>query len=132
MIKIELDKKRRTITLRASGALTVEELKAVLKEAKTATDVFRGGQHIVLADLRGMSTMSPEAAAAFGEVIRYGREHGTALCVHMSDSSIARLQANRLAREVTPEDTGTVNVVSIEEARRVIDERYRDLSGPVV
>ena len=71
----------------------------MVPEAKRITNLFRG-EHIVLADMRGMSVLAPEAAELFGEVIRYGRMHGAVLCVHLSDSSITRLQAARLARDL--------------------------------
>jgi len=45
-----------------------------------------------------------------------------------SDSSIAKLQASRLAREASPVDNITTNVVSVDEAERLIEERYRKLS----
>jgi hypothetical protein len=129
MFKVTIDRPRPTITFRASGSLTAEELKAVYSEAKSATDTFSYGEHIVLADMRGMTARLPEASAIFGKVIKYGREHGTALCVHLSDSSVARLQTSRLAREVTPGDAVTTNVVSVQEAERMIDERHWGLKG---
>ncbi len=101
----------------------------MVPEAKRITNLFRG-EHIVLADMRGMSVLAPEAAELFGEVIRYGRMHGAVLCVHLSDSSITRLQAARLAREVQPDDAVTINVVSLEEAHRLIDERFPKLRPP--
>jgi hypothetical protein len=127
MVKVSLDRIRRTVAYRATGTLKNDELKVVLQEAKWVTDQLVGGEHIVLADLRGMAPLGQEAQALFGEVIRYGRERGTALCIHLSDSSIAKLQANRLAREVSPQDTITTNVVSLDEAERMIEERYPKL-----
>ncbi len=127
MFEVNIDRARHTITFRASGALTVEEMKKILGEAKWATDGFRGEPHLVLADMRGMSPLSPEGTALFGEVIRYGRTHGTICCVHLSDSSIARLQAARVAREASPYDDITVNVVSMEEGERIIAEKEKQL-----
>jgi hypothetical protein len=127
MIKVSLDRLQRTIAFRARGTIKASELSAVLQEAKWAMDQLASGEHIVLADLRGMAPLSPEAQAIFGEVIRYGREHGTALCIHLSDSSIAKLQASRLARDVSPQDKITINVVSLEEAERLIEERATKL-----
>ncbi len=129
MVNVTIDRVRRTITFRAVGNLTLEEVKRTLEEAKRATDLFRGGEHIVLADLRGMGVMSPDVAAVFGEVIQYGRRNGTAWCVHLSDSSVARLQASRLARDASPQDKTTINVVSLDEADKVIEEKYRQLRG---
>jgi hypothetical protein len=130
MYDATIDRARHTITFRASGVLTVEDMKNVFEETKRATDSFRGQPHLVLADMRGLAPLSPEATGIFGEVIRYGRTHGTICCVHLSDSSIARLQANRLAREASPYDDITVNVVSMEEAAKVIDEKLAGLRPP--
>jgi hypothetical protein len=127
MFEVTINRGKRLITFRASGNLTLDEMKTILDEAKWATDGFRGDPHIVLADMRGLATMSDEKQRIFGEIIRYGREHGTSLCVHLSDSSIARLQQSRLAREASPYDDVTVNVVSSEEAERMIQERLPTL-----
>ena len=130
MYEVTINRARRTILFRATGTLTIDELRKILEEAKRATNGFRGEPHVVLADMRGIATLSPEGAAIFSEVIRYGRSRGTVCCVHLSDSSVARLQANRLAREVSPYDDITVNVVSIEEAERVIEEKLEKLHPP--
>jgi hypothetical protein len=127
MLKVGVDRIRRTITFRANGTLTLEEAKMALEEAKWATHQFGGGEHIVLADMRGILPMAPDVAAVFGEVIRYGRAHGTALCVHLSDSSIAKLQASRIARESSPGDDVTINVVSLDEAEKLVEESYKKL-----
>jgi hypothetical protein len=129
MIKVNVDRHRRTITFRASGTLTLDDVKRTLDEARWATDLFKGGEHIVLADLRGMAVLSPEVATVFGEVIQYGRMNGTAWCVHLSDSSVGRLQAARLARDVSPQDKTTINVVSLDEAEKVIEEKYPKIRG---
>ena len=77
--------------------------------------------------MRGLTPLSPEGARIFGEIIKYSRARGCLACVHLSDSSIARLQAARLAREASPYDDITVNVVSIEEAQRVVEEKQGSL-----
>ena len=127
MFEVTINRGRRIITFRASGNLTLAEMEKILDEAKWATDGFKGQPHIVIADMRGMATLSPEGQRIFAEIIRYGRSHGTICCVHLSDSSIHRLQANRLAREASPYDDITVNVVSLEEAERVIEEKQAKL-----
>jgi hypothetical protein len=132
MYHVDLDKKRRVIVFRAEGTLSTTDLKDMLKECIRVTDLFKGGQHIVFADMRGLRPLQPEAAQIFGQIIRYGREHGTVLCVHISDSSIQKLQASRLAREAASDDVTTINVVSPEEGWRVVDERYHALVGPMV
>jgi hypothetical protein len=132
MFHVDLDKKRRVVMFRAEGTLSPQDLEDVLKECVRVTDMFKNGQHIVFADMRGLKPLGPEAAQILGQIIRYGREHGTVLCVHISDSSIQKLQAGRLAREASPDDVATINVVSPEEGWRVVDERYRALTGPMV
>ncbi len=127
MYEASVNRTRRLITFRGSGTITVDELKTMVEEAKWATDSFHGEPHIVLADMRGMAPLAPDATQLFGEMIKYGRERGCVCCVHLSDSSIARLQATRLAREASPYDDITVNVVSVEEAEKVIHEKQAGL-----
>jgi hypothetical protein len=130
MLYVSLDRVRRVVAVRVSGTIKIEELERVAREARWVTDQLAGGEHIVLADMRGMAPMSADAARILGELIRYGRERGTACCVHLSDSSIARLQAARLAREASPQDNITINVVSVDEAERVIEEKQKTLKRP--
>lgn len=127
MHETSVNRTRRLITFRASGTVTVDDLRGLIDEAKWATDGFRGEPHMVFADMRGMVPMSPEGTKLFVELVKYSRERGCILCAHLSDSSIARLQANRLAREASPYDDITVNVVSVEEAERVITEKLASL-----
>ncbi len=129
MFNVQVDRLNRTVRFRATGRLTLEDLQRIKKEAHAAYDQFRGAEHLVLADMRGMSPLAQEAAQIFGEVIRYGREHGTVCCVHLSDSSIARLQANRLAREASPVDEITIDVDSPDEAEKLIKEKQTKLRG---
>jgi SepF-like predicted cell division protein (DUF552 family) len=129
MFTASVDRGRRTIVFRASGTVKVDEAKRMFEEAKWAHGVFAGADHIVLADLRGLSPMADDAAAVFGELIGYGRAHGCTWCVHLSDSVVSRLQTARLAREASKDDKVTINVVSIEEADRVIEEKQAILRG---
>jgi hypothetical protein len=122
MYEAIVNRGRRLITFKASGNLTLQELQQCYEEGKWATDAFKGEQHIVLADMRGLVPLSEDKLKIFGDIIRYGRERGCIACVHLSDSSIARLQHSRIAREAAPHDTATINVVSIEEGDRVINE----------
>lgn len=127
MFEVTINRTRRTITFRASGKMTLDEVTKAYEEAVWATDSFKKLPHVVLADMRGLAPLAPDATMVFGEIIKYGRAHGTVACVHLSDSSIARLQASRLAREASPYDDVTVNVVSLEEAEKVLDEKQREL-----
>lgn len=87
-----------------------------------ATRSYGGGNHLVLADMRGLKPADPAAAEVMGSAIGYARAHGVACCAHISDSTVARLQARRLAREASPEDDVTIDVVSLEEAEQVLEE----------
>ncbi len=111
------------ITFRASGNLSLAEMKQIYEEAKWSTDVFKSEPHMVLADMRGLPPLTDDKAKILADIIKYGRDHGTICCVHLSDSSIARLQQARLAREASPYDDITVNVVSTEEAEKMILEK---------
>jgi hypothetical protein len=77
---------------------------------------------MVVADMRGMKPLHPPVAKLLGEAIGYGRKNGAVLCVHISDHTVQRLQASRVARENSPTDDITVDVSSLEEAERVLDE----------
>src|SRR6185369_9283284 len=99
------------------------------EQAKHSTDLFKGEPHIVLADMRGLGVLTEDKQKVFGDIIKYGRTRGTVCCVHLSDSSIARLQQARLAREASPYDDITVNVVSVEEADKVIQEKQSKLKA---
>jgi hypothetical protein len=127
MFEVTINRGRRLIIFRASGSMTLDEMKQIKEEAFWSTDVFKGEPHIVLADMRGMPPLTEEKAKVFADIIKYGRDHGVACCVHLADSSIARLQQARLAREASPYDDITVNVVSIEEAERMIQEKQPKL-----
>jgi hypothetical protein len=129
MYETTVNRSRRLITFRATGNLSLSEMKTIYEEAKWATDAFKGEAHIVLADMRGLATLTEDRQKVFADIIRYGREHGTACCVHLSDSSIARLQQARLAREASPYDDITINVVSIEEAEKAITEKQKTLGS---
>jgi hypothetical protein len=129
MFEGKVDRARRLISVRASGNPTLAELKEALATSQRATDSFRGEPHIVLADMRGLVALTKDKQAVLAEIIRYGRERGCVWCVHLSDSSIARLQQARLAREASPYDGATVDVVSVEEAERVIQEKLAQLAA---
>ncbi|HEX7118640.1 MAG TPA: hypothetical protein VF212_07630 [Longimicrobiales bacterium] len=87
-----------------------------------ATDSYGGGSHVVLADMRGLKPAGAEAAEIMGKAIGYARSRGVVCCAHISDSTIARLQAARIAREASPNDDVTTDVVSIDEAELVLAE----------
>lgn len=122
MLEINNDRAARTIYLRMSGTVTLDETRAGAEAARRATDDYRGEPHMVLADMRGVRPLAPEAAQVMGDAIAYQRARGVVCCVHLSDSSIVRLQAARLAREAVSGTTDTFEVVSLEEAEHVLSE----------
>jgi len=117
----------RTIYVRMTGAFDETAMQAFATDYKRATDEYRGGAHLVLADMRGMKPTSPDAATVLGEAIGYARGRGVACCAHLSDSTIQRLQARRVARSSSPGDDVTIDVASEDEAKRVLAEQREDL-----
>lgn len=113
---------RRTIVIRMSGYLDEQHMTTFAKAYKDATDTYGGQPHLVLADMRGMTVTAVSAAKILGDAIGYARARGVFCCAHLSDSTLQKLQANRMARESSPGDDVTVNVVSTEEAERVLSE----------
>lgn len=123
MFEIKNDLAAKTIRLRITGRMDVAEARDAADQSCRATDAYNGAEHMILADMRGLVTLSPEAAAVMGESIAYQRRRGVVLCAHLSDSSITRLQAQRVAREASPTDSVTIDVVSLAEAEEVLSER---------
>jgi hypothetical protein len=122
MYEVRNDLRLRTIYVRTTGNLTMDELQGWDRDYRAATDAYRGQPHLVLADLRGLGVLAPEGAAIVGHGLEYARKRGVCCCAHLSDSSIVRLQTRRLAREASSQDDVTVDVVSLEEAERVLAE----------
>ncbi len=133
--EVRLDLSGRTIYCRMTGLFQLEDISAWAHTYREATDRFRGRKHVVIADMRGMRSMLPEVAKVLGEAIGHARRHGAALCAHLSDDTIQRLQARRVARENSPADDITVDVVSLEEAERVAHEcaqHLEDTASPSI
>lgn len=122
----------RTIYIRMEGFFEESEMRAFCDSYRQATDSYQGRPHLVLADMRGMQIASIEVSKLLGDAIGYARERGVACCAHLSSSTVQKLQAARLAREHSPGDDVTVNVVSPEEAHKVLEEARRKLlaAGP--
>lgn len=118
---------KRTIYLKMSGTFTAEQMRNFVSEYNVATDTYKGRKHLVMADMRGMKPNFPEVAEIFGGAILYGRKNGAVRCAHLSDDTIIRLQAARVARKNSPGDDITVDVVSEDEAERVLDEARQKL-----
>jgi hypothetical protein len=120
--EVVLDVAARTISTRMTGLFSEADMHAWAKQYHDATDKFQGKKHMVIADMRGMKTVHPSIANIMGIEIGYAREHGVVLCAHLSDDTVQRLQARRVARQNSLADNVTVDVSTIQEARRVIDE----------
>lgn len=116
------DPAKRTIYIRMAGFLEEPQLRKLVELYREATASYRGQAHLVLADMRGMQIASMEMARLFGDAIGEARKLGVACCAHLSTSTVQKLQAARLAREHSPGDDVTVNVVSLEEAEKVLEE----------
>ena len=120
--EVSTDFQQRVVRVRLSGFFTEEKMRIVAGLSYQATDQFLGAKHMVIADMRGMKPLHPPVAKILGEAIGYGRRKGTVLCAHISDHTVQRLQAARVARENSPADDITVDVSSVSEAERVVAE----------
>jgi|HubBroStandDraft_4_1064222.scaffolds.fasta_scaffold547386_1 hypothetical protein len=130
MIEMKNDRASRTVRVRMSGAVSLEEMVAADKTLRAMSDEYRGALHVVLADMRGFRPLAPEVAEVMGAGIAYTRRRGVVHCAHLSDSSIVRLQAARLVREAVVGDPAITEVVSLEEAERVLEEVLSKLPPP--
>ena len=118
-IKNELG--RRVVHARLTGVFDEQAMRNwCLAYRERATNPYKGKRHIVIADMRGMKTMHPSIAALMGAEIGHARGNGVVLCAHVSDETVQRLQAARIARQHSPHDDVTIDVDSPEEARKVV------------
>jgi hypothetical protein len=121
--ELRVDLVGRTVYVRMHGIFNEEDMKEWSKHYREkATKAFRGIKHMVIADMRGMRPSALHVAKIMGDEIGYARLHGVVLCAHMSDHTVLRLQAARVARQNSPDDDVTVDVTSLEEAHAVIEE----------
>jgi len=125
---IEVNVQGRIIHARVTGLFNEPEMREVAVTMNKTTDRLQGKRHIVIADMRGFKTLHPSLAAIMGESIGYGRRNGCVLCLHVSDDTVQRLQAARIARQNSPYDDVTVDVESLEEAERLAElyEKFVD------
>ncbi|UJR87219.1 MULTISPECIES: hypothetical protein [Sandaracinus] len=127
---VRVDASRRVVFVRLTGLLNEQDLHAMARAGRAAHDSFAGRRHFAVADMRGMKTVQPALAEILGDAIRYGRQRGVVLCAHVSDDTVQRLQAARVARKYSVDDDVTVEVVSLEEANRVIASYSKHLDDP--
>jgi hypothetical protein len=119
---VKNDPSQRTIYVRMEGVFDVRQMKQLAQQYLEVTSYYKGGLHLVLADMRGMHIASLEVARILGEAIGEARKLGVVCCAHVCSSTLQKLQAARLAREHSQGNDVTVNVASIEEAYRVLAE----------
>lgn len=129
--EVSVDLGKRTLFTRMTGLFSEADMTAWAETyRRDGTDRFKGRPHMVLADMRGMKTVHPSIAAILGAEIGHARQNGVVLCAHLSDDTVQRLQAKRVARANVEGDDVTVDVASVEEAHRVIDEARARLEEP--
>jgi hypothetical protein len=106
-----------------SGVVSREDLNELMGKMGEVCATYAGAKFAMIADMRDLQPLAPEAADMLGRGIEMGRKNGIAVCAHLSNSGIIRLQANRVSREAAAGDASVFDVVSLEEAWRLIDER---------
>lgn len=126
-VEIRVEKTKLTVYARMSGVFAEADMVQWAADYRKATDSFQGRSHLVLADMRGMKPTHPDVAAILGAEIGYARQNGCVRCAHLSDDTVQRLQASRVARMASPGDDVTVVVGTVQEAERVLDEARREL-----
>jgi hypothetical protein len=120
MFSVRNDPLRRTIYVRFTGLLRRSEVEAWAAEYRRLTDAYGGKRHVVYADMRGLAPLDQESAGILGDAIAYARRRGVRACVHLSDSTVQRLQAARIARDASPDDDVTIDVDSEAEAESTL------------
>jgi hypothetical protein len=120
--EVRTEIRKRTVLVRMQGEFHEPDMRAWAVAYREATDRFAGDKHIVIADMRGMKAARPLVAELMGIEIGYARQHGVVLCAHLSDDTVQRLQANRLARQNAGGDDVTIDVASLEEAYELARE----------
>jgi hypothetical protein len=130
LLEVKVNRTLRIITARMSGLFSEADMRQAAAEMISRTDELGGKRHIVVADMRGMKTVHPSIAAIMGEGIGYGRKNGCALCLHVSDDTVQRLQAARIGRQNAVHDDVTIDVDSPEEAQRLAREYQKYLDDP--
>jgi hypothetical protein len=122
---------RRVVRVRMTGLFdekTMREWCADYRER--GTHPYRGIRHAVIADMRGMKTVHPSIAELMGEEIGYARRNGVVVCAHLSDDTMQRLQASRIARKHATDDGETIDVATLQEAERVVSRYLEELAAP--
>lgn len=120
--KVTNDTAARTIRIRMMGEFDLDTMRQFGQAYRHSGEEYAGLEHLILADMRGTAPMRPEVAQLLGSTIGYSRQIGVVCCTHISDDTIVRLQAARVARQSSPYSDVTIDVVSLEEAEAVLRE----------
>ncbi|NUP07643.1 MAG: hypothetical protein HOW73_16470 [Polyangiaceae bacterium] len=119
---VNVDIGKRTVFVRMKGVFNDIDMRKWSEIYRQATSPLAGKKHMIIADMRGMKASHPSVAEIMGAEIGYARRHGVVLCAHISDDTVQRLQAARVCRQNSTGDDVTVDVVSLEEALKVVTE----------
>jgi hypothetical protein len=112
----------RIIRVRMLGEFDSRTMLRFVEEYRRVSDGYSGRRHMILADMRGTVPIAAEPAAILGEAIAHSRRNGVVRCAHLSDDTVQKLQASRLGRSISGHDRATVEVISVDEAERVLAE----------
>lgn len=131
--EVKNDLAKRTVYTKISGILGESDIAAWATEyAEKATAPYKGRRHMVIADMRGMRPLSVALATKLGEAIGHARKNGVVFCAHISDDTVQRLQAARVARQNSPDDDVTIDCATLDEAYKVCDEVRSKLDDPSI
>jgi hypothetical protein len=111
----------RTVYIRMTGKFDMALMRAFAAEYRKATDSYEGSDHLVFADMRGLSPLLPEVGHVFAASVGYARAHGVICCAHLSDDATQKWQAARLARQDKPANDVTMNFATMDEALGALD-----------
>jgi hypothetical protein len=123
----------RTIYIRMTGKFDMGLMRTFAAEYRQATDTYDGHDHLVLADMRGLSPLLPEVGRVFAASVGYARAHGVICCAHLSDDATQKWQAARLARQDQPANDVTTNFATVEEAMAAFEnirKQFRRSTAP--
>jgi hypothetical protein len=123
----------RTIYIRMTGRFDMTLMRAFAAEYRQATDTYEGHDHLVLADMRGLSPLLPEVGHVFSAAVGYARAHGVICCAHLSDDATQKWQAARLTRQDKPANDVTMNFATMDEALGALEtirKQFRRSTAP--
>jgi hypothetical protein len=123
----------RTIYIRMTGRFDMSLMRAFAAEYRQATDSYEGHEHLVLADMRGLSPLLPEIGHVFSAAVGYARVRGVICCAHLSDDATQKWQAARLTRQDKPANDVTMNFATLDEALGALEtirKQFRRSTAP--